>query len=479
MILPLAVGPRVRCAAGLPERLERHDTSANIGFPVDRRHDGGVIIVKPTEYGNYNQLRAQDGLFTVVLDGISNGKLLEEKKIITCVQDIINPYLEWQKYLNTSKNKDLRFIVSNTTEAGIVFNPKDKFTDRPPKEFPAKLTVLMHHRYQFFSGDTSKGFILLPCELIENNGDQLKEVILKYADLWLLGEAFKNWIINANTFCNTLVDRIVSGYPKNRIAIIEKELQYKDNLMVAGEFYHSWILQAPDHVQKELPFSKTNLNVKFVDDIEPYRKLKVRILNGAHTALVPVGYLYGIDSVRESIEHKVIGEFLKNAIFDEICSTLDLPTAELNQFSNDVLDRFSNPYLDHKLMSISLNSISKYKTRVLPSVLEYIKRKKENPNYLIFSLASLIAFYKGKRNGNAIALKDDTAVISFFTKQWASYDNATKTIDDIVKAVLSNINFWGMDLTQQQGLPQLVSNYLTDIINKGMPTALINFKSQH
>lgn len=441
--------------------------------------DGGVIIIKPTEYGNYNQLKQQGGLFTVVLDGISNGKLIKEKRIINCVQEIINPYSEWQNYLNTAENKELRFIVSNTTEAGMKFNPKDKFTDAPPKEFPAKLTILMHHRYQFFSGDTSKGFILLPCELIENNGDQLRECILKYTDIWNLDEEFKNWIINCNSFCNTLVDRIVSGYPKNRIDTIEKELNYKDNLMVAGEFYHSWILQAPHNVQKELPFSKTDLNVKFVDNLEPYRKLKVRILNGAHTTLVPVGYLFGIDKVRESLEDEIVGNFLKNAIFNEICPTLDFPKKELDQFCYDVLDRFRNPYLEHELMSISLNSISKYKTRVLPSALEFIKRKKELPEYLLFSLAALIAFYKGKRNGNPIDLKDDEAILDFFRKQWDSYDNSTTTIEDIVKAVLSNTNFWEMNLTQYKGLTELVANNLTNIVNKGMKTALVNFQSQH
>ncbi|MDY7397037.1 tagaturonate reductase [Aureibaculum sp. 2210JD6-5] len=441
--------------------------------------NGGVVIVKPTEYGNYKHLKQQDGLFTVVLEGIKSDKLIEEKKLINSIQDVINPYLEWQKYLKTANNENLRFIVSNTTEAGISFNPEDSYSDEPPQEFPAKLTILMHKRFQYFSGDSSKGFIVLPCELIENNGHQLRECVLKYANLWQLGVGFESWIINANIFCNTLVDRIVSGYPKNRIDKLEKELNYHDKLMVAGEYYHSWIIEAPEIVQKELPFSKTDLNVKFVDNLEDYRNLKVRVLNGAHTTLVPVGYLYGIDSVRESLEDQEVSKFLNDAIFNEICPILDLPKSEIDQFANDVLDRFRNPYLEHQLISISLNSISKYKTRVLPSVFEYIKRKQELPNHLLFSLAALIVFYRGKRNGDSIALKDDKKVLDFFSNSWKSYDNGTIKIDKLVKLVLTNTSFWGKDLTQHEGFEQLIFNYLSDIINEGMKTTLNNFESQH
>jgi len=440
---------------------------------------GGIIIVKPTQYGDYKQLKQQEGLFTVVLDGIKKGKLIEEKSLIKCIQGIINPYCDWEKYLRTAQNENLRFVVSNTTEAGIKFNPDDKFSDQPPKEFPAKLTILMFHRFQYFTGDLSKGFILLPCELIENNGDQLRECILNYVNLWGLGKDFNNWIIEANTFCNTLVDRIVSGYPKNRIEIIEKELNYQDQLMVAGEYYHNWTIQAPKFIQKELPFSKTNLNVQFVDNLEDYRNLKVRILNGAHTSLVPVSYLCGIDKVRESLEDDVVGKFLKDAIFKEICPTLDLPKEEVIQFSNDVLDRFRNPYLEHELMSISLNSVSKYKTRVLPSVIEYIKRKSELPVHLLFSLAALISFYKGNRNGNLINLKDDTNIIEFFANLWESYDKGLTTIDVVVKVILTNINFWESDLTQYKGIKESVTNFVSDIVINGMKSALVDFKSRY
>ena len=292
--------------------------------------NAGVIIVKPKEQGNYKELRQQDGLFTVILEGIKNEKLVEEKKVIDCVQEVVNPYLEWEKYMNITKDENLRFIVSNTTEAGIKFNPEDKYNDKPPQEFPAKLTILMHQRFQCFNGNLSKGFIILPCELIENNGEVLQKTILEYADLWQLGEAFKSWILKANLFCNTLVDRIVSGYPKNRIAEIEQELEYHDELVVAGEIYHSWIIETQDSesIKKELPFDKTDLNVKFVTNLQDYRILKVRILNGAHATLVPVGYLSGIDKVRESLEDVSVGKFLKEAIFNEICLTLDFSKKE-------------------------------------------------------------------------------------------------------------------------------------------------------
>jgi tagaturonate reductase len=246
-------------------------------------------------------------------------------------------------------------------------------------------------------------------------------------------------------------------------------LGYKDNLVVEGEQFHLWVIEGPKSVKEEFPADACGLNVVFTDNMQPYRTRKVRILNGAHTTLVPVGYLYGIDKVRESLEDPVVGSFLKDAIFEEICPTLDLPDEELKQFSNDVLDRFRNPYLEHALMSISLNSISKYKTRVLPSVLEFINSKNALPKRLLFSLAALIAFYKGDRNGEHIALKDDQKVLDFFAEQWVS--NISHTV---VKNVLANTDFWGCDLTEIKGMQELVANYLENILYKGMNEALIS-----
>ncbi|WP_298502483.1 tagaturonate reductase [uncultured Maribacter sp.] len=431
--------------------------------------DAGVVVVQPIDQGLVKILNDQDGLYTLYLNGIKNGKAISEHEIIDCIQRAINPYDNFAGYLANAKNPDLRFVISNTTEAGIAYNAEDTLEDTPQKSFPGKLTALLYKRFQEFSGASDKGLIVIPCELIDRNGDNLKRIILQYAKEWKLGEEFVNWINEDNIFCNTLVDRIVPGYPRDKMDAITKELGYKDNLVVEGEQFHLWVIEGPKEVKEEFPSEACGLNVVFTDDMEPYRTRKVRILNGAHTSLVPVGYLYGIEKVRESLEDTVVGGFLKGAIFNEICPTLDLSEEELNQFSNDVLDRFRNPYLEHALMSISLNSVSKYKTRVLPSVLEYVKRKNELPNRLLFSLAALIAFYKGERNGEEITLKDDEKVLEFFKTQWATND-----IAKITQAVLSNSNFWATDLTQINGLQEKVQAHLNAIITQGMQKTLEN-----
>ncbi len=438
-----------------------HQMNKNAGF------DAGVVVVQPIEQGLVKMLNDQDGIYTLYLNGIKNGKAISEHQVIDCIQRGINPYENFDAFIALAQNSDLRFIISNTTEAGIAHVATDKLSDTPQQSFPGKLTALLYKRFQFFGGASDKGLIVIPCELIDRNGDNLKKIILQYASEWNLEDAFTDWINDDNIFCNTLVDRIVPGYPKDKMDTITEDLGYVDNLVVEGEQFHLWVIEGPKTVKEEFPSEECGLNVVFTDNMEPYRTRKVRILNGAHTTLVPVGYLYGIDKVRESLEDPVVGSFLKDAIFDEICPTLDLSEEELKQFSNDVLDRFRNPYLEHVLMSISLNSISKYKTRVLPSVLEYVHRKNKLPKRLLFSLAALIAFYKGDRDGETIALKDNQKVLDFFTDQWSSNDPQA-----VVKNVLSKIDFWNKDLTTIEGLEDQVTANLENILNNGMTEAL-------
>ncbi len=438
-----------------------HEMNKKAGF------DAGVVAVQPINQGLIKMLNDQDGLYTLYLNGIKNGEAISEHEIIDCIQRGINPYENPSDYIAIGENPDLRFVISNTTEAGIAYNTNDKLDDAPQSSFPGKLTALLYKRFQTFGGASDKGLIIIPCELIDRNGDNLKRIILQYADDWNLGNEFVEWINDDNIFCNTLVDRIVPGYPRDKMDKITEELGYKDNLVVEGEQFHLWVIEGPEAVKEEIPAEACGLNIVFTDNMEPYRTRKVRILNGAHTSLVPVGYLYGIDKVRESLEDEVVGSFLKDAIFEEICPTLDLPEAELNQFANDVLDRFRNPYLEHALISISLNSTSKYKTRVLPSVLEYIKRKGELPERLLFSLAALIAFYKGDRNGEVISLKDDQSALDFFETQWA-----TGNISTVAEATLKNVSFWGEDLTKYEGFLDAVTKNLENIVNNGMQEAL-------
>ena len=432
--------------------------------------DAGVVAVQPIANGLIKTLNDQDGLYTLYMNGIKNGKVLSERKVVDCIQRGINPYEDYDAYLANAKNPNLRFVISNTTEAGISYNPEDNLEDAPQASFPGKLTALLYKRFHFFNGASDKGMIVIPCELIDRNGDNLKKIVLQYATVWNLDKGFVSWINNDNIFCNTLVDRIVPGYPRDKMDTITKELGYLDNLVVEGEQFHLWVIEAPESVKNEIPVKTCGLNIVFTNNMEPYRTRKVRILNGAHTSLVPVSYLYGIDTVRESLEDQVVGKFIQDAIFEEICPTLDLPKQELKQFSNAVLERFRNPYLEHDLISISLNSMSKYKTRVLPSVLEYIKRENALPKRLLFSLAALIAFYRGDRNGVNIPLKDDQSVLDFFAAQWVALD-----VKAVAKATLQNVDFWGQDLTQFNGLLEEVTISLKAITKNGMKEALNDF----
>lgn len=432
----------------------------------------GITIIKPTQRGDYQELKSQDGLFTVVLDGIKNGETIAEKRLVSCVTNVVNAYTEWEQYMELAKNQELRFVVSNTTEAGIKFNPEDRYSDAPPKEFPAKLTILLHQRFQHFKADPSKGCILLPCELIVNNGEALQKTVLQYADHWELGSEFTNWIKTANHFCSTLVDRIVSGYPTDRAAQLEAELNYKDPLMVAGEYYHSWVIQANDTVQKEMPFAKTNLNVQFVDDLLPYREMKVRILNGAHTAMVPVAYLAGIRLVDEAMANDHISNFINELLLEETAKTLDFPQEVKEQFVADVLDRFRNPLLKHQLISIALNSTSKFVARLLPTLKDYVALEGKPPKRIVLGLAALIRFYKGECNGEPIALKDDADVLAFFKEAWQQQGEGKRNLEETVEHILANDSIWGENLNAIPGISSAVFSYIASINENGMQATL-------
>jgi tagaturonate reductase len=439
-----------------------------------------AVLVQPIDKGMVDVINEQDGLYTLVLKGIKNGMPSKETQLIQSVSRGLNPYADFDGYLKLAENPDMRFIISNTTEAGIAFSADDKADMRPPKTYPGKLTSLLYHRYKTFKGDKAKGFIILPCELIDRNGDNLKKCVLKYVDLWGLEAGFKTWLEEANTFCNTLVDRIVPGYPKETAKEIETLVGYEDKIIVEAEPFHLWVIEGPEWIKNEIPAAAADLNVLFTNDMTPYRTRKVRILNGAHTVLTPIAYLCGIETVREGVEHKIVGEFLSQALAVEITPTLDLPKEELIAFADSVDERFRNPYIRHELMSIALNSVSKYKARVLPSLTEYYKRKGVLPARLSFALAAMIAFYRGKNGYQTIALKDDQNILDLFSSLWAQYDAKTINAEKIVSSFLSDKEIWGEDLTAINGLVAKVSGYLEDILQFGMMYAvdhMVNVKS--
>ncbi|MCI1577699.1 MAG: tagaturonate reductase [Clostridium beijerinckii] len=450
---------------------------AFVDWQIDKMNDeadfnGSVVVVQPLENGLVDMLNDQDCLYTLYLQGVQNGQASKTHKVINSISRGINPYRDYNEYLKVAENPDLRFIVSNTTEAGIAFDENDTLNGGCQKSYPGKLTAFLYHRFNAFNGDDSKGFIIIPCELIDRNGEKLKEIVLKYAEVWNLGQDFIDWINNANTFCCSLVDRIVPGYPRDTIDEVREELGYDDNLVDVGEIFHLWVIEGPQSIKDELPIEKAGLNVKVVDDMTPYRTRKVRILNGPHTAMVPVAYLYGLETVGEAVDHEVIGRYVHDVIYDEIIETLDLPHEELVEFADAIIERFQNPYVKHYLMSIALNSLSKYKTRDLPSLTEYLKRKGTLPKKLVFSLASLIEFYKGKRGDKDIQLADDEDILELFKKLWEKYDGTKEGLNKIVTSVLAYEKNWGSNLNEIPNLADEISRYLEIIEKVGMKEAV-------
>lgn len=424
--------------------------------------NSGVTIVRPIDT-HQPSINEQDGLYTTIIRGINEqGETIATPRIIYSVNQEILIYKQYQQFLKSAENPELEFIFSNTTEAGISFNNNDKLSDTPPSSFPAKLTAFLYHRFQFFKGEKNRGLIIIPCELIDYNGDKLKELILKYAKLWQLNDDFITWINEHNTFCSTLVDRIVTGYPKDEALQITNDLGYQDRFLDTGEYFHLFVIQGPNWLKQKLKLDQVDLNILVVEDIKPYKERKVGILNGAHTAMVPVAYLSGLRTVGESMNHPQIATFIKNLLNQEVIPTLSLDKEKLEKFADEVLKRFKNPFIKHELMSISLNSLTKFKTRLLPQLLTYSQKFKKPPTYISFSLAALIAFYQGEYQGQAIELIDDAHLLDKF-KQWQLlYKNDCKAL---VTNILGLSEHWDRNLNEIAGLTELVSEYLEKILS--------------
>lgn len=434
--------------------------------------NGDIVLVKPIEFGSLNMFHEQECQYTVQLRGIVDGEAKRINRIVTSVADAVAACEEYEKYAAYAKLDSLRFIVSNTTEAGIVYDDTDRFELNPPKTYPGKLTKFLYERYRHFAGAPDKGLVMLPVELIDDNGIHLKECVLKFAKLWNLETGFTDWLNNACVFTSTLVDRIVTGYPRDEAEELCKEFGYQDNLIVTGEPFALWVIESDKDISDELPLPKVGLPVIFTDNQKPYKQRKVRILNGAHTSFVLASYLCGNDIVLESMKDELILNFIKATIFDEVIPTLTLPKQELEDFAEAVLTRFNNPYVKHAHLSISLNSVSKWRARCMPSFLEYIEKKGKLPEHLTFSLAALLAFYTGTeirdkalighRDGQEYNVLDDAAVLEFFAA------NSSKEPAEYAHAVLANVDFWGQDLSALSGVEAAVASYLTDIRAIGM-----------
>jgi tagaturonate reductase len=426
--------------------------------------NSSVVIVQPLENGMVNSLNEQDGLYHVNLQGLQNGKEVDSIQLIDVVSRGLNPYAQYDEFLKLAEIPEMRFVISNTTEAGIAFDPSCKLEDAPAKSYPGKLTQLLFNRFNVFNGAMDKGLIIFPCELIFDNGKVLKKCIDQYIELWNLGEDFKHWFDSACAVYCTLVDRIVPGYPRDSIGQILDRIGLDDKLVVKGEIFHLWVIEAPKTVEKEFPADKAGLNVLFVPCEKPYHDRKVTLLNGPHTVLSPVGYLAGLDTVKECCDDPVIGRFVKKVMFDELLETLDLPRVELTQFADAVLERFRNPFVKHFVTSIMLNSFPKFKTRDLPGLKIFLERKGVLPSGLVLGLAAIVTYYKGgKRGKDEIVLKDDPVIIELLNNLWADGSPI-----DVAKGVLGAEFIWGEDLNLIPGLTDRLTDYIRMIQDKGM-----------
>jgi tagaturonate reductase len=434
--------------------------------------NSGIDIVQPLANGMVQMIKEQDGLYHVYLKGIKDGEPIQEYTLIDSINKCINPYIEYDIYSESILNPELRFVISNTTEAGISWDESDKLDMAPQNSFPGKIASLLYARYKAFNGDASKGLIFFPCELIDRNGDMLKKYVLQHAENWKLETGFISWINESCCFCSTLVDRIVPGFPKDDIKQIQEELGFEDNLVVVGEYFHFWVIEAPEWVKEEFPAEKAGLDVKFVKDMTKYREQKVQVLNGCHTGSYAVSFLSGIDTVREAFESLETGDFMRNLVYDEVLPVLDGTETELKSFAKKILDRFRNPYIRHQWQSIALNAMSKWETRNLPSLLNYYDKHGMLPQKLVFSLAAMIAYFKGEANGEKYAVQDDQWILDFYKEVWAECDGRPISIYKLVEKVLTLDKVWKRDLNEVPNLTITVSHYLFLIEQVGMKKAV-------
>jgi len=469
--LPQNVGCAPLCCPR-PERVlqfgEGNFLRAFVDWMIDEANErgvfnGSVVAVQPIAQGMAKEINAQDGLYTLIARGVEGGKVVENRRVISAISRALNPYDAWAEVVALARSVELRFVVSNTTEAGIAYAEEPYTPGVCQSTFPAKVTALLYERFQ--AG--REGLVLSPCELIERNGSKLKEYVLQYAAAWKLGGEFTAWIESACAFLNTLVDRIVPGYPRAEAEALQAEFGYADKLIDTGEIFHLWVIEGPAKYAEEFPLHKAGLNVIWTDDMTPYRTRKVRILNGAHTSSVLAAYLGGLETVGEMMDDALFGRFIRRAVFDEIAPALDMDPGERQIYAEAVMERFQNPFIRHALIDISLNSVSKWKVRVLPSLLDSLANTGALPKLLTFSLAALICFYRGQYGGKEHPVRDDAPILEFFAAQWQSADPAA-----LAQNTLAQTSFWGQDLNALPGMTQAVADGISAILNGGIRPAV-------
>ena len=437
----------------------------------EKGFDAGVAVVMPRAKKRNERFDKQKNLYTVLLRGQKDGKPYKENRVITCINEVLGAYCDYERFMGLAKCETLEYVVSNTTEAGIVYDAADKFDDCPPATFPAKLTKFLFARYQAFGGAKDKGLIMLPVELIDHNGEALEKCVKQYADLWQLEEGFKTWLDSACQFVSTLVDRIVAGYPRENAAKYEEELGYTDCLLDQAEPFGLWVIGAPA-LKDKLPLNSDKLQVEFSNDIDKFKEQKVRILNGAHTSMVLGAYLAGLDYVGQCMADPIVRKQLDESVYGEIVPTVHLPEEKARAFADAVFERFENPFVNHALLSISLNSLSKWRARVLPTLKDSLANTGKLPKWLTYSFAALLAFYHTTEQGDSCLVAKraagDTYEIHDDADKLAKVAEWAAGADkDYVHHVMSQTAWWGEDLTQLPGFEAKVLEHFQRIAEVG------------
>lgn len=429
----------------------------------------GIAVVQPIAQGDFvkNIFNQQDSLYHVYLEGIKDKQPVKEVALIKSITRLLNPYSDYKAYEELFLSDALEFIFSNTTEAGIRYEAGDDIYAEPPASFPAKMTSLLFKRFNKFNGDASKGLSVVCCELIEDNGSTLRQYILQHAAANNLGEAFENWVKTHCFFYDTLVDRIVPGFPKETINEIKEEIGFDDNLVVKGEYFHVWAIGGDSSIAQKLPLDKAGYNVLFMDDIHDFRAKKVRILNGSHTAMVPVALQLGCETVMDAFNTPEVEQFINKMVATEVLPVINEDPEELKVFAGKILERFYNPYLKHYLKDISLNALAKWETRDFPTVKDNFTQKNESAKLVTFSFAALLVLYSGKSAAGAFTPNDTPEFVAFIQSTFNAND-----IKTWVEGIVSNKRIWKEDFTSVPFFASEVTSYVALILNNGMKAAL-------
>lgn len=437
----------------------------------ENNFNGNIAVILPRS-GKTDRFAKQNNIYTVCLRGQQDGQVYKENRVITSIDSVISARDEYDAFMALAHEDALEFVISNTTDAGITYNEADQFSDCPPSTFPAKLTKFLYERYTYYQGDMQKGLVMVPTELNDDNGQLLKSCVLQYAALWNLDDAFTAWLASACRFVDTLVDRIVAGYPAGNIDAIQEELGYEDALLDQAEPFSLWVIGDPSLADK-FTIGSDKFHVEFTDNIQAFKEQKVRILNGAHTSMVLGAYLSGLDYVGQCMADPVVRRSLDQTVFGEIVPTVDLPREKAEAFAKAVYERFENPFVNHALLAISLNSISKWKGRILPTFKDSVAATGKLPKWLTYSLAALLAFYRSTEEGdgcligaraagNTYEIHDDAEKLAFIK------ENAAKATVEYVRAVMSRSDFWGEDLTAIAGFADAVTAHIDRMAEVGV-----------